>query len=121
MTTERLITRGNTIFFDFTFYDEEDNLLSDITEAEVQLTYPGDWTWETETIVLTQSAPTVWSGSWDSTRARPGWVEYHTHGVNALSESFGEDGRWRLPANRANLDYSRLPTGGTVSDYELTP
>jgi len=120
MTTERMITRGNTVYFDFVFYDEEDAIVTDVTTAAVQLTYPGFRSWETETVSLTESSPDVWSGQWDSTKARAGWVEYHAHAHNGVG-NFADDGRFRLPANRANLDHDRLPSGGTQSDYELTP
>jgi hypothetical protein len=114
--TLRVVTRGNTVFLSFTFYDE-DGAVAVCTSAEVQLTYPGNRAFETETITLT-NASNVWSGSWDSSHARAGWVEYHAHAVAAAGE-YAQDGRFRLTANRANLDHDTLQPSGTLSDYGL--
>lgn len=114
--TQRIVTRGNTTFFSFTFYDE-DEAVAVLTSAELQLTYPGKNAFETETITLT-NASNVWSGQWVSTAARAGWVEYHAHGVNSAGE-YAQDGRFRVNANRANLDHDTLAPSGTLSDYGL--
>lgn len=116
--TQRIVTRGNTTFMSFTFYDENGDLAV-CDSAEVQLSYPGSVGYETELVALTD-ASNVWSGEWVSTHSRPGWVEYHAVGTN-VSGSFASDGRFRLAGNRANLDHDALPTAGTVSDYELVP
>lgn len=116
--TQRIATRGNTVFLSFTFYDEN-GALAVCTSAALQLTYPGNVGFETETITLTNAA-NVWSGSWDSTKARAGWAEYHAHAIAGSSE-FAQDGRFRLTANRASLDHDRIPASGKVSDYELLP
>jgi hypothetical protein len=111
-----IITRGNTVFLDFTFYDE-DGVIAVVGSAEVQLTYPDANGWETEVVTLTNDS-NVWSATWDSTAARPGWVSYHAHSVSGSFE-YAQDGRFRLSGNHAGLDHDTLPTAGTQSDYGL--
>jgi len=110
---KRIVTRGNTVFFTFTFYDE-DGAVAIVASADVQLTYPGGTDFVTETLAL-QSSGNTWIGEWDSSKARPGWLEYHAHGYAAGGISYGDDGRLRLTGNRANLDHDALPTSATAS------
>ncbi len=113
---KRVVTRGNTTFFTFPFYDEDD-VLAILSSATVTLTYPGAIDFETETITLTNSDNT-WVGEWDSSKSRPGWVEYHAHGL-ASGVSYDQDGRFRLTGNRANLDHDALPNSGTASSSAM--
>jgi hypothetical protein len=111
--TLRTITRGNSVFLAFTFYDEDDGIAS-VTSAEVQLTYMGRSDFVTETITLSHSGD-EWKATWDSTAARPGWVDYHGHAL-ANDSVYTQDGRFRLTGNRANLDHDTLPQSGASSD-----
>lgn len=113
-----IVTRGNTVFLAFTFRDEDDAVAT-LTSAVVQLTYPGNVGYETAAVTLTNDA-NVWSGTWDSSAARAGWVEYHAHGY-AAGGNYAQDGRFRLMGNKASLDHDRIPTSGRQSDYELLP
>jgi hypothetical protein len=109
---KRIVTRGNTAFFTFTFYDENDDVAI-VVSAEVQLTYPGDVDFVTETIAL-QASGTDWIGEWDTTKSRPGWVEAHPHAY-ASGVAYAQDLRFRVSGNRANLDHDALPASGTPS------
>jgi hypothetical protein len=116
---KRIITRGNTAFFTFTFYDEDDEVAI-VTSAELELTYPGADDFVTETLSLT-NAGTEWKAEWDTSKARPGWVDYHAHGYAAGGVNYGEDGRFKTRGNRANLDHDALPTSGTASSSAMAP
>lgn len=109
-----IITRGNTVHFTFSFLSEDDEPAV-VISAVVQITYPGRDAYETETVELEQSGAT-WVGEWESTAARPCWVEYHAH-AKTESNEFTLDGRFRLRGNRANLDHDALPRGSSSSDY----
>jgi hypothetical protein len=115
--TKRIITRGNTVFFAFTFYDE-DGEVAIVTSAELQITYPGADDFVTEKIALT-NAGTEWKAEWDTSKARPGWIKYHAHGYAAGGVNYGEDGRYRARGNSANLDHDALPASGTASSSAL--
>lgn len=115
--SKRIITRGNTSFFSFVFYDE-DGAVAIVGSADVQITYPGADDFVTETVALT-SVDTAWETNWDSSKARPGWVEYHAHGYADGGISYGEDGRFYTRGNRANLDHTALPTSGTASSSAM--
>jgi hypothetical protein len=115
--TKRIITRGNTAFFTFTFYDE-DGEIAIVTSAKMQLTYAGASDFVTEVIDLTNSG-TEWRTEWDTSKARPGWVNYHAHGYAAGGVNYGEDGRFRLKGNAANVDHDALPASGTASASAL--
>lgn len=111
---KRVIWRGNTANFTFTFYDENGDVAT-CTSAELQLTYiGGSGDFETETLTLTSSGDN-WVTTWDSTKAKAGWVEYHAHGY-ATATDYAQDGRFRLTANRASYDHDELPTNGTASN-----
>lgn len=108
-----VITRGNTVFFSFTFYDE-DGEIAVCTSADLQVTYPANTGYETEVIELI-NASNVWSGEWDSSVARGGtWVEYHVHGYATLG-NYVQDGKFRLRGNAANIDHDEFETIGTHS------
>jgi hypothetical protein len=115
---KRIITRGNTAFFTFTFYDE-DGEVAIVTSAEVQITYPGADDFVTEKISLT-NAGTEWKTEWDTSKARAGWVEYHAHGYAAGGVNYGEDGRFKTRGNRGNYDHDALPASGTASTSAMT-
>jgi hypothetical protein len=116
----KIVTRGSKVYFSFTFYDENGDEAV-VTSADLQLTYAGDSAYETETIALIVSDG-EWHGEWDSTAARPGWVEYHAHAVaGGGSAHFATDGRFKLTGNRAGMDHDRLPNGRASSDYGFRP
>lgn len=110
---KRIVQRGNTAFFTFTFYDE-DGEVAIVSSAELQLTYPGARDYETETVALSSSG-TDWVGEWDTTKCRPGFVDYHAHAYAAGGIDYAQDGRFRVTANRASLDHDALPTSSTPS------
>lgn len=116
MTVKRL-SRGNTVFFTFTFYDENGSVAVCQTAA-LQLTYPGRSDYVTEEIDLSASGST-WTGEWDSSNAGPGWVQYHAHAY-ASGTQFAEEGRFRVRGNRASLDHDHLPVSATRSEAEET-
>lgn len=117
---DRSFARGATVALGpFTFTDAAGATV-DCTSAELQLTYPGNVGFETEAATITEAVGHTWSGTWDSSKARPGWVTYHAHGV-ASSTDYVVDGRFRLVGNIAGLDHDRIPTNGRQSDYELLP
>ena len=110
---KRIVTRGDTTFFTFVFYDEDDNVAV-VTSAKLQLTYPGVSDFVTEVLDLVGDDDT-WSVSWRSASSRPGWVEFHAHAYAADDVEYDQDGRFRLTGNRANLDHEIMPTTGTAS------
>lgn len=114
-----VITRGNTVYFSFTFYDENDDEAL-VDSATLTLTYPGRDHVVTETVNLVDGPGETWTYAWDCTKSRTGWVEYHAH---ALDQSYqlAEDGRFRLRANRANYDHDELPERTTSTDYSDEP
>lgn len=114
--TKRIVTRGNTTFFTFTFYDENGDVAI-VASAQLQLTYPGGDNFATEELDLTSSG-TDWTGQWASAKSRPGWVEYHAHAYDAGGIEYSQDGRFRLSGNRANLDHDPLPASGTGTDSD---
>lgn len=111
--TVRRVTRGNTVTFAFTFYDEDGNLAS-VSSATLQLTYPGKLYEVTEALTLTEGDDDAWEATWDSSKSQPGWVKYHAHGI-AGSYQYAEDGRFPLRGNAANIDHDALPDSGTPS------
>jgi hypothetical protein len=115
--SKRVLTRGNTAFFSFTFYDEDGDIAI-VASADVQVTYPGADDFVTETIALS-SAGTAWAGEWDTSKSRAGWVEFHAHGYAAGGVNYGDDGRFRVSGNRANLDHDALPTNATPSSSAM--
>lgn len=115
--TQRVVTRGSTVTFSFTFYDANDELAT-VTSATLQLTYPGLDDFVTETLTLTEGEDDAWAVEWDSSKSRPGWCEYHAHAMAQGIEdeaALTEDGRIRLTGNRAGLDHDALPTATTAS------
>jgi hypothetical protein len=110
-----IVERGNTVYFAFTFYDENGDA-ANVDSAEMQITYPAGWGYETETVPLAQSGD-EWTATWLSSRARPGWIEWHAH-AQAAQYHLVHDGRFRLSGNKAGLDHDRLPAGQPgVGDY----
>ena len=114
-----IVQRGNTVFLAFTFIDEDDETTA-VDSAEVELTYPGRDGFATETLTLTLSTG-AWRTTWDSTKARAGWVHWHAHGISAQNGDFAQDGRFKLTANRASYQHDVLPTGGTLTDPGTPP
>lgn len=112
----KIVTRGSTVYFRFTFYDENGDVAV-VQSADLQLTYPGDIAYETETIAL-QVSDGVWTGQWRSTATRPAWVEYHVHAeAGSGTVHYTEDGRFKVRGNRAGMDHDALPRGTASSDY----
>ncbi len=110
---KRVVTRGDTTYFSFVFYDENDNVAV-IDTAVLQITYPGNNDYVTELLDLVGDNDT-WMVNWNSANSRPGWVEYHAHAYTADSIEYDQDGRFRLTGNRANLDHELMPTSATAS------
>lgn len=110
--TVRRAYRGNTVFFTFTFLDQNGNVAT-CQSAALQLTYPGRSDYVTELITL-QASGSTWTGQWTSANARSGWVQYHAHALSSGTQ-FAEDGRFKLNGNRAGLDHDALPTSATPS------
>lgn len=71
------------------------------TSAEAVLTYTNlSGTTSTDTVALTNTAG-VWKGSWDSSNAGPGSVEWTIFGYGALVAAL--DGSFVIKANKSNL------------------
>ena len=112
----KVLTRNNTINLAFTFLDANgDVAFADM--AQVQLTYPGRYQFETETLDLTQDGD-QWKTTWDSTKSRAGWVQFHADARTTGDDPtvFAEDGRFKLTANMSNYQHDKLP-GGSLNDY----
>jgi hypothetical protein len=110
-----IVTRGSRVYFTFVFLDENEDVAT-VTSAKLQLTFAGREAYETTELTLTETDG-EWKAEWESTPARPGWVEYHAHALSGLDAEMTRDGRFRLRGNRANLDHDALPRGSSSSDY----
>lgn len=110
-----VVVRGNTVYFSFTFYDADDEA-ADVDSATVQLEFAGRSGRTTKLITLTEVG-SVWTGEWDSTSAREGWVNYHAHCLSGSGVAqFAKDSRFKLTANRANYQHDILPTDAPLND-----
>lgn len=114
MTTVK--TRGNTISLSFSFTDADGNA-ADVASAECELEYPGRDCRETETLTLTDNEDGTWVATWDSSKSRKGWVDYHAHAIADDGTDLADDGRFKLAANRANYQHDELPKR-TTNDYD---
>lgn len=114
-----VVVRGNTVYFSFTFYDADDGA-ADVDSATVQLEFAGRSGRTTKLITLTETG-SAWTGEWDSTYAREGWVHYHAHCLSGSGAAqFAQDGRFKLTANRASYQHDVLPTDAPLNDTEPT-
>ena len=111
-----IVTRGNTISFSFSFLDNSGTAAS-VASATLQLEYPGRDCRETELLTLTESNGT-WGTTWDSSKARKGWVNYHAHAIDDTAQSLTEDGRFKTDGNAAGYQHDRLP-GSNSNDYDF--
>lgn len=116
---KRVITRGNTVFLNLTFFDEKGDVAI-VTSAQVQFTYPGRLDFETETVDMTPAGVGGWKAEWDSSKARPDWVDYHAHAYAGGGVQYAQDGRFRITGSRASLDHDPLPQTGRVSSSAMT-
>lgn len=115
----KIITRGNQVSFTFTFLSA-DGVAAPISSATVQLEYPGRDCRETENLTLTEDASVgTWGATWDSSKSRTGWVNYHAHAIDFASIPLTEGGRFKIDGNAAGYQRHLLPAGtGTFQDYE---
>lgn len=111
-----VITRSNSVTLSFTFKDENGDTAV-VASATVQLVYSGRDELQTESITLT-NASNVWSGTWDSSKARGGWIEFTAKGTTAGGVVYMEDGRFKTAGNKSNLQQTSLPEGqSSLRDY----
>lgn len=113
--TVKILDRGNTVNFTFTFYDVNNNVAT-CQSASVQLTYMGESDYVTELVTL-QASGSNWVGSWESTNCRVGWVKYLAKGLSSGTK-LASKGRFRVDTDRASLDMDALPTSSTPSTAE---
>jgi hypothetical protein len=110
-----VIMRGNTVDFAFTFLDVNGDA-AEADSATVTLTYPGLCDWQKEVLTLTLDEDDgMWKASWDSSKSRPAWVEYHAHAIASPNELIKE-GRFKVRGNRSGMQHDRLPRGS--GDYD---
>ena len=110
--TDAVIVRGNIVNFSFTFYDSSGDLASP-DSAELQLTYVDHDGYRNKKVTLTEVSG-AWTGTWDSKTCRGGWVHFHAHAIDG-TDVLVQDGRFKLSANKANLQHDVL-TGVTSGD-----
>lgn len=113
-----ILTRSNTLTLSFAFKDENGEA-ANVASATCQLVYPGRDMSETETVTLSQSGSS-WTATWDSTKSRPGWIEFHAHAISTGTpvSHYTEDGRFKLAGNEANYQHDELPGGNSsYRDY----
>lgn len=110
-----IITRSNTVSLSFEFLDNTGEAAT-LSSATCQLVYPGHSDHETELLTLTETGDT-WDATWDSTKSRGGWVEYHAHAIATNSDELTQDGRFKLKSNRANYQHDALPLVNSDYDY----
>lgn len=111
-----IVTRGNTISFAFSFLDSAGENAS-ITSATLQLEYPGRYDRETEQLTLTENSNGAWAVTWDSSKARKGWINYHASGIDGASQVLAESGRFKTDGNDASYQHDRLPGTNNI-DYD---
>jgi hypothetical protein len=97
-----VIARKNDVIFTGTF-TAADGSTTQPTNAETVCTYTNrSGGVSTDVTTMTYSAAAnVWTGTWDSSNAAPGIVEYTIYGYGALVAAL--DGRLRITANASNL------------------
>lgn len=98
--------RGSTVSFSFTFRDAAGAIV-DADSATLTLVYPGSDLMQRQSVVLSDTDD-VWSGTWDSSVARPSWIDYHAHALDGSVE-YVIDGRFKLRGNAAGLQHDTLP------------
>ena len=114
----KVLARSNTVNFAFTFKDEDGDAAT-VASATVQIVYPGRDRRETEKLTLVDNSGS-WEVTWDSSKSRGGWIEFHAHALTSGSPatSYTEDGRFKLSSNEANLQHDALPQGtSSFKDY----
>lgn len=110
-----VIARGNTVFFSFAFEDVAGET-AEVDTATLTLVYPGLETYQVETLNLTQDdSDDLWKVTWNSSKARAGWVDYHAHALSGDNE-LTEDGKFKISANRASMQHDKLQQTG--NDYD---
>lgn len=92
------VIRGNQVTFKTTFYDADNNVLSPTTPT-LTVYYKSNNQYVTVTSNLSLSGD-LWVGSWDSSNADVGIVEWHISG--GTGTAVAEDGDFRIIANKAN-------------------
>lgn len=112
-----IITRGNTVSFTFTFLSA-DGVAAPISSATLQLVYPGRDCRETELLTLAENSDGTWGTTWDSSKSRAGWINYHAHAIDTASVALTEDGRFKTDGNAAGYQHDPLPAGtSSLKDY----
>ncbi len=115
---KRVITRGTTVFLNLTFYDEKSDVAI-VSSAQVQFTYMGNVDFETVTVDMTPAGIGGWKTEWDSSKARPGWIDYHAHAYASGGVEYAQDGRFRITGSRASLDHDPMPPTGRPSSSAM--
>lgn len=111
-------SRANTFKLAFAFLDENGDPAS-VASATCQLVWEGLDDYGTIALALLENAEDqTWDAAWDSSVARPGWVDYHAHAIGSSGDSYTEDGRWKIAGNKASLQHDKLPK--TASNYDNT-
>lgn len=99
------LTRGTTIYFTTTFYDQNNNIVQP-DSATINIVYPDQTSGGTDTATVNMTAPsapaTAWTAEWDSRAVGPGTVSWSLHSEPGPPYAV-EDGSFVLTANPANL------------------
>ncbi|MDR3427809.1 hypothetical protein [Silvimonas sp.] len=97
-----VVIRKNEVVFTGAFVAQNGSTTQP-TSAEVVCTYLNrSGGTSTDVVALTYSSVTnTWSGTWDSSNAAPGVVDYTIYGYGSLIAAL--DGRFQIKANASNL------------------
>ncbi len=96
------IFRGNTVFFDFQFLDQDKNALS-VDSASLRVSYPKGRTVIEEDISVAVETNNHWTGKWESEVSDEGWVNWSAKGSNAtLGIKSAGGGKLKIVANPAS-------------------
>lgn len=92
------VIRGNKVTFKTSFLDADNNALNPTTPTlTVYYKSNNEYITVTSNLTLTDA---LWVGSWDSSNADVGIVEWHISG--GAGTAVAEDGDFRILANKAN-------------------
>jgi|SRR5882757_6619990 len=93
------VVRGNMVTFSSSFYDGTNTLVAP-SDPKVTLYYKSNSVYVTVTSNLSISTTNTWIGTWNSSNADVGIVEWHISA--GAGTPIAEDGEFRILSNRAN-------------------
>lgn len=100
VTTPERVVRGQTLFVDIQFLDEDDAVITGLAGATLYLSYEVSGVKTTTSVALTDAGAGSWTTQWDSSVADAGWLFWFAK--SSTSPRAAAQGRLIIEANRAN-------------------